>query len=63
VGTSTAINTGQANTNLILSGCSTRPIAARACDNLLLNGYGDWYLPSLEELQLMYSNLRIQSIG
>jgi hypothetical protein len=63
VGTSTAFGIGQANTNLILSGCSNRPIAASVCDNLVLNGYSDWYLPSLYELQLMYSNLRVQSIG
>jgi len=63
VGTSTAFGTGQANTNLILSGCSTRPIAASVCDDLVLNGYSDWYLPSVEELQLMFSNLRAIGIG
>jgi len=63
VGTSTAFGTGQANTNLILAGCSTRPIAASVCDDLVLNGYSDWYLPSRDELQLMYSNLRVQGIG
>ena len=62
-GTSTAIGTGQSNTNLILAGCSSRPIAASVCDDLVLNGYSDWYLPSLGELQLMYSNLRVQGIG
>jgi len=62
-GTSTAFGTGQANTNLILAGCSTRPIAASVCDDLVLNGYSDWYLPSLGELQLMYSNLYVQGIG
>ena len=63
VGTSTAFGTGQANTNLILSGCSNRPIAVSVCDNLVMNGYSDWYLPSIDELQLMYSNLHVQSIG
>jgi len=63
VGTSTALGTGQANTNLILAGCSQRPIAASVCDDLVLNGYSDWYLPSRDELQLMYSNLRNQGIG
>jgi len=62
-GTSSAFGTGQNNTNLILAGCSTRPIAASVCDDLVLNGYSDWYLPSLEELQLMYSNLKVQGIG
>jgi len=63
VGTSDTIGTGQANTNLILAGCSTRPIAASVCDDLVLNGYSDWYLPSRDELQLMYSNLHVQGIG
>ncbi|NDA63152.1 MAG: DUF1566 domain-containing protein [Chitinophagia bacterium] len=62
-GTSTAFGTGQANTSLILSGCSDRPIAASVCDDLVLNGYSDWYLPSLGDLQLMYSNLNVQGIG
>ena len=63
VGNSTAFGTGQTNTNLILAGCSDRPIAASVCDDLVLNGYSDWYLPSLAELQLMYTNLRAQGIG
>ncbi len=62
-GTSTAMGTGQTNTNLILSGCSDRPIAASVCENLVLNGYSDWYLPSLAELQLMGTNLHAQGIG
>ena len=63
VGTSTLIGTGQANTNLIKNGCSDRPIAASVCDNLVLNGYSDWYLPSLAELQLMGTNLHAQGMG
>jgi len=62
-GTSTLIGTGQANTNLIMNGCSDRPIAASVCDNLVLNGYSDWYLPSLAELQLMGTNLHAQGMG
>jgi uncharacterized protein (TIGR02145 family) len=62
-GTSLALGSGQVNTNLILSRCPTRPIAASVCDDLVLNGYSDWYLPSGEELQLMYSNLFVQNTG
>ena len=54
VGTSFNTGTGQSNTNLILSGCPTRPIAASACNDLLLNGYSDWYLPSAQEFYLIY---------
>jgi hypothetical protein len=58
IGTSTSIGTGQINTNLILSQCSNRPIAASVCDDLILNGYSDWYLPSKDELDILYTNLR-----
>ena len=46
----TAIGTGLQNTNNILIGCSQNNCAARMCDNLVLNGYSDWYLPSKDEL-------------
>jgi hypothetical protein len=59
ISTSTAVGTGQANTNAILAGCATRPILASIADDYTEGGYSDWYLPSEGELDLIntYYNL------
>jgi hypothetical protein len=53
-GTSTAVGSGKANTEAIVFNCQTPGIAARLCDELSMGGYDDWFLPSLDELQLLY---------
>lgn len=57
--TSTALGTGQANTNAIVSGCGTAATGAKVCNDLVLNGYSDWFLPSREELNKLYINRSI----
>jgi uncharacterized protein (TIGR02145 family) len=61
--TSTAVGTGATNTAYIVAGCAQRPIAASVCADLVLNGYSDWYLPSIGEVQMMYSRLYLQGLG
>ncbi len=53
-GTLTALNTGELNTARIPTICYTAGIAATMCNNLVLNGYSDWYLPSKDELNKFY---------
>lgn len=37
--------------------------AAQLCDLLNFNGFKDWFLPSAEELDLMYQNLAANGLG
>lgn len=49
---------GAANTNDLILNSTTFWPAASYCYNLSLNGYSDWYLPSLMELELAYRTLK-----
>jgi len=55
--TATDIGTGQANTMMIVTLLKPLGIssAAQICDELELNGYNDWFLPSKEEVTQMYN--------
>jgi hypothetical protein len=48
---STSWGAGKTNTNKILAKCTATNTAAKLCDDLVLNGYTDWFLPSLGDLQ------------
>jgi hypothetical protein len=59
----TAIGTGEANTAAIVAAYGARDpyndtgdYAARLADQYAYGGYSDWFLPSQEELDLMYKN-------
>lgn len=55
--TSSALFSGQANTTAIISNQGAGSYAAKLCDDLILNAYSDWYLPSISELALMRTNI------
>ena len=61
--TSTAFGSGMQNTANIVAGCSEANIAAKICSDLELNSYTDWYLPSLDELRMVNSNLNANGLG
>jgi TonB-dependent SusC/RagA subfamily outer membrane receptor len=57
------IGTGYQNTTDIVLGCPDEGIAAKICYELEMNGYSDWFLPSIDELFLMYTNLYTIGLG
>jgi PKD repeat protein len=51
------LGSGDKSTAYIVSGCQEPEIAARLCDDLILEGYSDWVLPSAHEISEMHRNL------
>ena len=64
-GVSTALGTGRTNTQRIASVLSQarEDGAALLCTSLSINGYADWFLPSRDELNLVYVNLKVKGLG
>jgi hypothetical protein len=54
--TGTALGTGQTNTTAIVEAQGVGSYPASICNDLVLDGYDDWYLPSKDELNKLYIN-------
>jgi len=54
----TSRNDGVANTNTLLNDTSRAYPAAAFCRGLNINGFTDWYLPSKDELELLYRSFK-----
>jgi hypothetical protein len=65
VRTATDIGAGKRNTALIVAVLNTEGEtgAAQYCDDLEVNGFDDWFLPSKGELGMMYRNLMLKGLG
>jgi hypothetical protein len=64
--TGTAWGSGKGNTQRIvgqLARSGETDKAAQICDALEIGGYSDWFLPSTDELNLMYQNLKLKGLG
>jgi hypothetical protein len=64
--TSSALGQGKINTSLMVASQANtgqRTNAAKYCEDLSLNGYADWFLPSQDELDLLYWQLGSKDIG
>jgi len=63
LGISDDLGSGASNTLNILSACDEENSIADRCNKYSFNGYDDWYLPSIDELKLMYDELESNNYG
>ena len=68
--TSHDIGTGSENTHAIVAVyggaepyAGRNDYAAKLCIDLVFGGYDDWFMPSKDELNLLYTNIKVQGLG
>jgi len=54
--TGTEIGTGKNNTDRIVQMQGDGAYAAKLCHDLVIDSYNDWFLPSMDELNMLYQN-------
>jgi len=59
----THLGAGQLNTEDFTKVCKDSLTAMNICQNLILNSYNDWFLPSKDELNLLYENKLLAKMG
>jgi hypothetical protein len=69
-GTAAEIGSGKSNTDKIVQKLGNyepfhnrSDYAAKLCADLIYGGYDDWFLPSKDELNMMYENLKQNDLG
>jgi len=65
--TQSAIGNGKSNVQIILDvfqrTAGEWDTAAQICNDLVFNGFNDWFLPSIDELNQMYGQLKRRNLG
>lgn len=63
-GTLGALGKGANNTEILRAKfCPNDPTLAAGATNILDGGFDDWFLPSSQELEVMYNNLKVNNLG
>lgn len=57
-GTDSVINGPQNTADMVADGSSTVYPAAHFCNDLVIGGYSDWYMPAKNEMEVCYYNLK-----
>lgn len=59
--TQLTVGSGESNSTLIVNECNELNFAAKVCNDLVLGGQSDWFLPSRDEMGLIQRNIKIIS--